>query len=794
MSSPCLTFGNALSVVFVTAGLLAAAEPSPGAKIYQSQCASCHGEQGAGAEGVDVSPLRGTMSVAALATLIDETMPEDDPQACRGSDAEAVAGYMHKAFYYAPESEPVRRQLSRLTADQHRRVIVDTLSSFVGASPRHDEFGLRGEYFDGRRMSRDKRKLTRVDPWVAFEWGDRSPLPGEISQSAFTMRWQGSVLPPESGEYEFIVETDNGVRLWVNDRREALIDGWVQSGARTRHKARISLLAGRGYYLRLEFLSFKQDQASVHLRWRPPGGVEQPIPPRRLSTAVERTAPILETSFPPDDRSYGYERGIAVSAEWDRACTDAALEAAEWTVAHLDEVAGLSRKDSLDERREKSQAFCAQLLQRCARLPWAGPVEAVAERFFGDGKMSAAEIDAAVKRCVLFAFKSPRFLFRIEKPEEHRSLQAAHWLALCLWDSAPDSRLWAEALSDRLETEAQVRVEAERMLRDPRARAKLREMMHHYLTLDRAEELVKDGELFPEFKGLLMADLRASLDAFVDRVVWEEDGSFATLMTADAFPTTPRMGQYYLGEAPLAKVSGEDRLPPFESALEFEYPDGRTDARLAKLLPKPWPQRSGLVSHPYMLATLAYDDVSSPIHRGVFLTRHVLGQRLKPPPEAVTPIPAKEHGDLTTRQRVELQTGPAACQTCHRVINSLGFSLEHFDAVGRFREHENRLPIDARGRFVLPDGKTRKFAGAEELAKFIASNRLAHESFVEQLFEHTTKQPPAAFGATMLAELTDSFEESGLNVRELWVELVVRAAPVLSAGQSKSTSAGSEAN
>ena len=759
-----------------TPTVLKAVEPSRGERIYVQQCASCHGKQGAGAAGVDVAPLRGELSVAALSKLIDETMPEDEPEACRGEDATAVASYIHESFYYSPANEPVRRQLSRLTANQHRRVIVDTLSSFLGSSPKHDEFGLRGEYYDGRRMSRDKRKMSRMDPWLSFEWGDRSPLPGQIDQSAFCMRWQGSVLPPESGEYEFIVETDNGVRLWVNDRSEPVIDGWVQSGSRARHTARISLLARRGYYLRLEFLSFKQKAAAVHLRWRPPNGVEQTIPQRCLSTAVERTAPILETSFPPDDRSYGYERGIAVSADWDRACTDAALEAAEWSVKHLNEVANISRNDSLEKRREKAVEFCESLLRRSARLPWSSPVDEVAKGFFEGDKPSEPDIDAAVKRCVLFAFKSPRFLFRIETADEHPSLHAANWLALCLWDSAPDSRLWAAAMSDRLRSPEEIRTEAERMLNDPRARAKMREMMHHYLTLDRAEELVKDDEAFPEFHDTLKVDLRASLDAFVDQVIWEGDASFATLMTNNAFPTTPNMAELYLHERPLARAKSDKRMPPFETALEVQYPDGRADERQVKLAPKPWPQHAGLVSHPYLLATLAYDDVSSPVHRGVFLTRHVLGQRLKPPPEAVTPIPAKEHGDLTTRQRVELQTGPAGCQTCHRVINSLGFSLEHFDAIGRYRQRENQLPIDAQGHFVLPDGTTQKFAGAEELAQFISSDRLAHESFVEQLFEHTTKQPPSAFGSSTLQELTDSFEKRQLNIRELWLEMVVRTA------------------
>ena len=100
-----------------------------------------------------------------------------------------------------------------------------------------------------------------------------------------------------------------------------------------------------------------------------------------------------------------------------------------------------------------------------------------------------------------------------------------------------------------------------------------------------------------------------------------------------------------------------------------------------------------------------------------------------------------------------LQTRPQACQTCHGVINPLGFTLEHFDAVGRFRDKENGQPIDATGTYQTRTGEVVKFTGVRDLATFLAGSEETHEAFVEQLFHHLVKQPIRAFGPRKLPDL-----------------------------------------
>ena len=205
---------------------------------------------------------------------------------------------------------------------------------------------------------------------------------------------------------------------------------------------------------------------------------------------------------------------------------------------------------------------------------------------------------------------------------------------------------------------------------------------------------------------------------------------------------------------------------------DVELPD---DAPFQKVTFQP-DERSGIVSHPFVLANFAYTGTSSPIHRGVFISRSILGRVLRPPPESVAPLAPDLHPDLTTRERVSLQTEAEACQSCHGMINPLGFALEHLDAIGRFRQMERGRPVEATGSYLTRGGEVAKFEGVRELATFLADSEEAHEAFVRQLFHHSVKQPIFAYGKNRLPELKQSFVENDFNIRKLLVEIVATSA------------------
>jgi hypothetical protein len=122
------------------------------------------------------------------------------------------------------------------------------------------------------------------------------------------------------------------------------------------------------------------------------------------------------------------------------------------------------------------------------------------------------------------------------------------------------------------------------------------------------------------------------------------------------------------------------------------------------------------------------------------------------------------------------------------VINPLGFSLEHFDAIGRFREQEADKPIDATAIYVSEFGEEVTFQGAKDLARFISENKTAHGAFVDQMFHETIKHPINAFGEGTRENLIETFENSGYNIRELWLEI----AKVSTLHRSSTESEGSD--
>jgi len=743
---------------------VSAAEPN-GAQIYQSKCAACHGPQG---EGSSKHPqrLEGDKSVAQLAAQIQKTMPEDKPGTLTADEAAAVARYVHETFYSAIARErnrPARIELARLTVRQYRQVIADLVGSFRGTASWGPERGLKGEYFAGRRIGGGRRGgnggATRLDPVVNFDFGTEAPVPEITEPHEFSIRWSGSLLAPETGEYQFVVRTDHAARLWVNDGQQPLIDRWVKSGNDTEFKESLFLVAGRIYPLRLEFSKAKQGvddsdkqkekppskPAMIGLWWQRPHSVLEPIPARYLSPQGAPEVCVCSTPFPPDDRSYGWERGTSISKAWDQAATAAAFETVAYVTAHLDELAGTRAEDP--QRANKLNTFCRRFAERAFRRPLSDELSrTLIDKQFAE----ASDPDAAVKRVLLLVLKSPRFLYR-EIGSGSDAYDVAARLSFGLWDSLPDRALWDAAREGRLATGEQLAQQAERLLADVRARTKLREFLLTWLKVDGHPDLSKDPHKFPEFDAAVIADLRTSLELFLDHVVWSDASDYRQLLLADQVWLNDRLAKFYGVASPGA-----------------EFAPVSLDAA----------HRAGVLTHPYLMANFAHSAESSPIHRGVFLARGVLGQSLKPPPEAVAPLAADLHPNLTTRERVELQTRPAACMTCHGIINPLGFTLEHFDAVGRYREHDRGKPVDARGSYVLRSGKKVEVDGARALAEFVAGNDEAHTAFVEQLFHHLVQQPVRAYGPQTLADLQRSFVEQGFHIRKLAIQVMVTAAPV----------------
>ena len=732
------------------------AAPRAGEVVYREDCMRCHGPVGQGVAGKADEPLVGEKSVASLAKYIAREMPENDPGTLSVADATASAEFIYQAFYSAEaraRNHPPRIELAHLTVRQYRESIADLLGSLRGAVTTTESGGLAGSYRglpDGDTTNvsakNEIKLIDRVDPTLDFDFGNKAPAPGG-KPDQFKINWTGSLLVPDTGEYEFRLTTPNGARLYVNvpdngTQKDAIIDLWVSSGKSRSAQAPVFLLGGRSYPLKVEFFKYKDKTAGLKLEWRPPGGAWAVIPRANLAPKYSSFVHVVSVPLPPDDGSVGYERGSSVSREWTEAVAKGAMQVSALVGPNLYALA--ATKADAPDRAEKFKAFSLRFAQLAYRRPLTAEQQADLAQIYAPGV--APEV--AAKRAFIFTLSNPAFLYPGLGPQDDYAV--ASRLALTLWDSVPDAALLQAAAAGQLKTEAQVRKQAQRLLKDPRAKAKLRDFLHHWLHVEEGAEIAKDQQEYPGFDQAVVMDLRTSLDLFTEGVVWSEASDYRQLLLGDTILMNERLAKFY-GQ----KV---------EAGAGFQPVKMDTD------------QRGGVLTHPFVLATFSYTKSSSPIHRGVFVTRNILGRMLKPPPMAIAFMDDKFDPSFTMREKVTELTAKPACQSCHVTINPLGFSFERFDAVGRVRATDNNKPVDATSEYTAADGQVIKLTGARDVAKHAAESAAGQAGFVRNLFQSLVKQPPAAYAPDLLGRLTDQFRADHFHIRNLAVEVAVVAA------------------
>lgn len=751
-----LLFGWAAEITAVAA----TPRPPDGRRIYQKQCASCHGAKGEGVKDKYADALTGDWSVTKLSRYVQANMPEDKPETLTPVEAEAVSRYLHDAFYSRAAQariNPARIELAYLTNQQFAITVADLLRGFSDPDdPLPVERGLNATYYGVAQRGRfDAAKIVHrgVDHEVDFTFADGTAAREKLGGvTDFSMQWRGALFADETGDYEIVVRTPNSVKVWLNtdaNPSDAVIDVNVSTPESPDHRATVRLLGGRVYPIAVDYWALPAKPGApppaFSLRWKPPHGSERPIPARNLSPARVRPTFVTATRFPADDSSVGYARSGSVSKAWEEATTSAAFEVSHYVVKNLDRFAGTKSGDAA--RLRNVEMFAERFVAAAFRRPLSADEKRryVTERF-----KDAPDPETAIKRVVLLALKSPQFLY-VEIPAgKITDARVASRLSFGLWDSLPNAELTRSASEGRLRNRGEVTAQATRMLADMRTRAKLREFFHHWLQMRYVEDVRKDPAAYPDFTPEIIDDLRTSMNLFLDEVVWSERSDFRELLRADYVIMNRRLTEFY-------------GLPP---------PDGEEFTRV----PVDPSERSGVLTHPYLLAAFSYKSTTSPIHRGVFLTRNIVGRALKSPPVAVAFNDAEFAPNLSMREKVAKLTRSESCQGCHAVINPLGFSLEWYDAVGRFRREENGRAIDALSDYITDDNQTVRLGGARDVAEFAIANERANDAFIEQLFHHVVKQPMNAYGAATADRLRQSFIASGYNLRQLLVEIVTLAA------------------
>ena len=317
--------------------------------------------------------------------------------------------------------------------------------------------------------------------------------------------------------------------------------------------------------------------------------------------------------------------------------------------------------------------------------------------------------ERGIQVAVTAVLASPSFIFRMEtdsRPAEAGTEWIGHYalasrLSYFLWSSMPDEELFRLAADGKLGDSREIERQVDRMLKSPKAKALADDFAGQWLNLRLLETLTPDPGVFEGWTDQLKADMVAETKAFFMHVA-QNDRSVVDFLDADYAFLNARLAKHY----GVAGVSG-DQLRRHEMKS---------------------PRRGGLVTQGSMLTVTSNPNRTSPVKRGKWILDNILGGTPPPPPPDVGVIEddAKAMDESSLREKMERHRRDPNCAGCHARMDPLGFALDNFDGVGRWREKDGKWEIDDSG--ALPDGT--KFNGAEGLQKLLVRRK---DDFAEVL-------------------------------------------------------------
>jgi len=329
----------------------------------------------------------------------------------------------------------------------------------------------------------------------------------------------------------------------------------------------------------------------------------------------------------------------------------------------------------------------------------------------GSSAQKGADFDTGIQKALEALLVAPEFLFRVERDPERAEagkayrvsdLELASRLSFFLWSSIPDDQLLDLAGRGRLKNAAVLQQQVQRMLADKRADALISNFAGQWLHLRNVEQAKPDPFIFPFDEFLRQAFMKET--ELLVASIFREDRSLLDLLTADYTFVNERLAEHY----GIPKVYGSQ----FRRVT-------LTD-----------PNRRGLLGQGSILTVTSYPNRTSVVLRGKWILENLLGTPPPPPPADVPELTAAQNGQkLSMREQMQAHRANPVCAACHARMDPIGFALENYDAVGKWRTEDVGVPIDASG--TLPDGT--RFEGPAGLTQMMLTKY--REDFVRTATE-----------------------------------------------------------
>jgi hypothetical protein len=402
---------------------------------------------------------------------------------------------------------------------------------------------------------------------------------------------------------------------------------------------------------------------------------------------------------------------------------------------------------------EAAREHLRPFVKRAFRSPVADedlePFVKLAERIVSAGETFATGMQVAVAAVLV----SPRFLFRIESDTHPNDAADRHpisphelatRISYFLWSSLPDDELMFHADQGDLQRDEVIERQVRRMLADPRSRALAENFAAQWLQLRILNEVTPDPKVFPEFQPELREDMKQETLHFFEHVM-REDRSILEFLDGTYTFLNERLARHYSIDG----ISG---------------PDFRQVSLLGK-------NRAGLMTQGSVLTLTSNPDRTSPVKRGKWVMEVLLNRPPPPPPPNVPDLATstKNQPNLTLRQQMELHRQNPSCASCHRTMDQLGFGLENFDAIGRWRESDSGQPLDTGGE--LPDGGV--FRGPIGLAEALRGKKPEFaECLVEKMLTYGLGRGLEFYDRCATAKIGNSLKEHDFKFSVLVTEIV----------------------
>jgi Protein of unknown function (DUF1592)/Protein of unknown function (DUF1588)/Protein of unknown function (DUF1587)/Protein of unknown function (DUF1595)/Protein of unknown function (DUF1585) len=405
----------------------------------------------------------------------------------------------------------------------------------------------------------------------------------------------------------------------------------------------------------------------------------------------------------------------------------------------------------------KSGAPCvekivANLAHHAYRRPVSKAEVASLVKFVNLAKSNGQSTEQGIQLALEAMLVSPNFLFRIEhdpKPTDPAAvhplsdIELASRLSYFLWSSMPDDELMTLGESGKLHDRATLDAQVKRMLADERSSAIADNFAGQWLELRNLDVIKPDPQKFPAWTPELRDDMRTETRMFFDYIL-RENRPLGEFLNA----------RYTFLNQRLAKFYGIDGV----TGPEFRKVDLTT------------PQRGGILTQGSVLAVSSYPTRTSVVLRGKYILSNILGAPPAPPP--VTPPPLDEEAVgaiLSLRQSMEKHRADPACASCHNKMDPLGFGLENYDAIGRWRTKDGKFDVDASG--TLPNGKT--FSNPAEMRSTFETQLPAFSRCItEKMLTYSLGRGLGSFDRRVVDEIDRKLASDNFGFQSLIYEIV----------------------